>query len=178
MNGLLNDLSLKIKPLNFSIKTMASNIEGVILTTLKQINHPKGDVFHAMKCTDPGYIDFGEAYFSSILYGLVKAWKRHSRMTLNLVCMVGKIHFVLYDGREDSPTFGEFMEATLSPESPELYRRITIPPGVWMAFIGIAEGKSMLLNVADIPHDPSEQVNVPAEESDIKFDFNAINLNI
>lgn len=153
---------------------MDNHIEGVLLTPLKQINHPKGDVFHAMKKDDHGYIDFGEAYFSSILGGLIKAWKCHSRMTLNLVCMIGKIHFVLFDGRENSPTYGKFMETTISPESPELYRRITIPPGVWMAFIGVAEGKSMLLNVADIPHDPTEQVNIPAEESDIQFDFNKI----
>ena len=155
---------------------MANNIDGVILTPLKQITHPKGDVFHAMKRVDPGFIEFGEAYFSSILCGLVKAWKCHSRMTLNLVCMVGKIHFVLFDGREDSLTYGQFMEATLSPESPELYRRITIPPGIWMAFIGIGEGKSMLLNVADILHDPTEQVNISVDDSDIKFDFNNIHV--
>ena len=70
-------------------------IDGVLLTPLKQITHPKGDVFHAMKCVDPGFEGFGEVYFSSVLQGLVKAWKRHSRMTLNLVCIVGKIHFVL-----------------------------------------------------------------------------------
>lgn len=151
-------------------------IDGVLLTPLKQISHPKGDVFHAMKRMDPGYIDFGEAYFSSIHQGLVKAWKCHSRMTLNLVCMVGSIHFVLYDGRGSSTTYGQFMEVTLSPDKPELYRRITIPPGVWMAFVGIGEGKSMLLNVADIPHDPTEQVNIPADESDIKFDFSKINV--
>lgn len=156
---------------------MGSNlIDGVLLTSLKQINHPKGDVFHAIKKMDPGFIGFGEAYFSSIFCGLVKAWKRHSRMTLNLVCMVGKVHFVLYDGRKDSSTYGQFMEATLSSESPRLYRRITIPPGVWMAFVGIAEGKSMLLNVADIPHDPTEQQNIPSEESGIKFDFTKINI--
>ena len=155
---------------------MENMIDGVILTPLRQIHHPKGDVFHAMKRTDPGFVSFGEAYFSSILCGLVKAWKRHSRMTLNLVCMVGKIHFVLYDGREGSPTFGNYLETTLSPDKPELYRRITIPPGVWMAFVGIGEGKSMLLNVADIPHDPTEQVNIPVEESDIVFDFSKINV--
>ena len=153
-------------------------LDGVILTPLKQIYNPKGDVFHAIKCTDPGFEGFGEAYFSSIIHGLVKAWKRHSRMTLNLVCIIGKIHFVLYDGRESSPTYGQFMEATLSPESESLYRRITIPPGVWMAFMGISEGKSVLLNVANIPHDPAEQLNVPAEESPIKFDFNKIDLSI
>ena len=45
-----------------------------------------------------------------------------------------------------------------------------------MAFVGIGEGKSMLLNVADIPHDPTEQVNIPVEESDIVFDFSKINV--
>lgn len=153
---------------------MVNTLDGVILTPLKQITHPKGDVYHAMKRVDPGYIDFGEAYFSTIFCGAVKAWKRHFRMTLNLVCLVGKVHFVLFDAREWSITFGQFMEFTLSPESPELYNRITIPPGIWMAFIGIAEGKSMLLNIADIPHDPTEQENIPAEESDIKFDFTNI----
>ena len=142
-------------------------IDGVLLTPLKQITHPKGDVFHAMKCVDPGFEGFGEVYFSSVLQGLVKAWKRHSRMTLNLVCIVGKIHFVLYDGRENSSTFGKYMEVILSPELPELYRRITI-----------REGKSILLNVANIPHDPLEQVNIPIEESDIKFDFNKISRSI
>lgn len=156
---------------------MTNMIDGVFLTPLKRITHPKGDVFHAMKCMDPGYSSFGEAYFSTIYGGLVKAWKCHFCMTLNLVCMVGKIHFVLYDGREKSPTYGHFMEATLSPENPELYRRITIPPGVWMAFVGVDDSKNMLLNIADIPHDPTEQVNIPIEESDIKFDFTKINID-
>lgn len=69
---------------------MVNIIEGVIVTQLKQIAHPKGDVYHAMKCVDSGFIAFGEAYFSTIYGGLIKAWKRHSRMTLNLVCVVGK----------------------------------------------------------------------------------------
>lgn len=151
-------------------------IDGVIVTNLKQIYHPKGDIFHTMKCVDPGFKGFGEAYFSSILGRSIKAWKCHSKMTLNLVCISGKIHFVLYDGRKDSESFGNFMEVTLSPENIEYYKRLTIPPGVWMAFIGVAEGKSLLLNVADIPHDPHEQVNIPIEESDIKFDFNKLEL--
>ena len=68
------------------------------------------------------------------------------------------------------------MEVTLSPQKTKLYRRITIPPGIWMAFVGIDEGKSILLNVADIPHNPTEQVNIPMYESDIKFDFTKINI--
>ena len=41
-------------------------MDGIILTPLKRINHPKGDIFHAMKKTDLGFEGFGEAYFSTI----------------------------------------------------------------------------------------------------------------
>ena len=54
---------------------MVNIIEGVIVTQLKQIAHPKGDVYHAMKCVDSGFIAFGEAYFSTIYGGLIKAWE-------------------------------------------------------------------------------------------------------
>ena len=30
-------------------------MDGVILTSLKQIHHPKGDIFHGMKKSDEGF---------------------------------------------------------------------------------------------------------------------------
>jgi dTDP-4-dehydrorhamnose 3,5-epimerase len=128
-------------------------IEGVLLTPLKQIVHPKGDVFHGMKCTDPGYTQFGEAYFSTVHRGDIKPWKRHFRMTLNLVVPVGKIRFVLHDDRPDSPTNGETLSVEIGPDN---YQRLTVPPAVWMAFEGVNEGMNLLLNIADMQHDPNE----------------------
>ena len=61
------------------------NLEGVILTPLKIINVSEGDVFHGMKSIDNGFKGFGEAYFSSIKMGMIKAWKRHHIMTLNII---------------------------------------------------------------------------------------------
>jgi len=145
-------------------------IDGVLVTPLKRIFHPKGDIFHGMKNGDIGYLGFGEAYFSTITYGAIKAWKRHSMMTLNLVCPVGIIRFVLYDDRMGSPTNGLFQEVVLSVR--ENYARLTIPPGVWMGFQGLSEGLNLLLNVANINHDPNEQQNIPADESHIVFDWN------
>ena len=49
-------------------------VEGVLLTPLKQIYHPKGNVFHGMKKSDPGFSGFGEAYFSTINFGDTKIW--------------------------------------------------------------------------------------------------------
>ena len=36
------------------------------------------------------------------------------------------------------------------------YARITVPPGIWFGFQGLAEPQSLVLNIASIPHDPKE----------------------
>ena len=77
---------------------------------------------HAMKKSNVGYSGFGEAYFSQVESGVIKAWKRHHEMTLNLVVPVGAIHFVLYDDRHNSSTCSEFQQVTLSTEN---YYRLT-----------------------------------------------------
>ena len=76
-----------------------SDIDGVILTTQKIISVDGGNVLHAMKRDDPGYTSFGEAYFSTVKSQAIKAWKRHRRMTLNIVVPVGSIRFIIVDDR-------------------------------------------------------------------------------
>lgn len=129
-------------------------IDGVMITPLKIIPVPGGDVFHAIKASDASFRGFGEAYFSTIGPTMVKSWKRHNLMTLNLVVITGGVRFVVHDDRPDSPTFGATQEYVLGPHT--CYARLTVPPGVWMAFQGVSDSTSILLNIADIPHDPSE----------------------
>ncbi len=129
-------------------------MEGVSLHPLKHITIPKGDIYHALKSTDEGYVGFGEAYFSQIKEGEIKGWKRHNQMVLNLVVIVGTIKFVIYDDRKNSATNGQFREFILSPENN--YQRLTIFPGLWMAFQGVGEGTSMLMNIIPGLHNPAE----------------------
>lgn len=142
-------------------------MEGVTLHPLKHIIVPKGDIYHALKVTDEGYEGFGEAYFSQIEHGKAKGWKRHNRMTLNLIVPVGAIKFVIYDDREGSLTYGQFEEITLSPDSN--YQRLTLAPGLWMAFYGVSEGTSMLMDIIPEPHDPTEASRKDLAE--IKYNF-------
>jgi dTDP-4-dehydrorhamnose 3,5-epimerase len=130
-------------------------IEGIIVTPLKQIFHPRGDVLHAMKMSDKGFAGFAEAYFSTIHCGEIKIWKKHLLMTLNFVVPVGRIRIVVFDDRNNSSTYGNFFDITLSQEN---YQRITIPPGVWVAFSGIGSELNLLLNIANMEHDPNEIV--------------------
>jgi len=135
-------------------------MDGVILTPLKQIYHPKGDIFHAMKKSDPGFDAFGEAYFSTIHKGDVKGWKKHTQMTLNLVVPIGEIEFIVHDAQKN-----EFLSVKLSQNN---YQRLTVKPGLWMAFRGIGD-YNLLLNLANLEHDPTESENI--ELHHISYDW-------
>jgi dTDP-4-dehydrorhamnose 3,5-epimerase len=143
------------------------NISGIVLTSLKVIDVPGGNVLHGMKCSDQGYSGFGEAYFSAIEPGKVKAWKRHRRMTLNLIVPIGAVRFVIYDDRQNSTSYGKHQEVTLSRLNN--YIRLTVPPMVWVGFQGVSEHRSLLLNIIDIEHLPEEADR--KEMNGIKYDW-------
>lgn len=124
-------------------------MDGVILTPLKQIYHPKGDIFHAMKKSDSGFEGFGEAYFSTIHQSDIKGWKKHLQMTLNLVVASGEIEFVIYNE-------ATFFTAKLSHHN---YQRLTVKSGLWVAFRGLGQYNT-LLNLASLEHDPEEAVTI------------------
>jgi dTDP-4-dehydrorhamnose 3,5-epimerase len=142
------------------------NIAGVLLEPLKIIAGESGNVMHALKSHESSYHGFGEAYFSTVKQGHVKGWKKHSKMLLNLIVPAGAIHFVLYDDRADSASRHTLLEITLSTEN---YQRLSVPPGVWMAFKGLDKGLNMLLNIASIPHDPLEAENLPIKNDIIPY---------
>jgi dTDP-4-dehydrorhamnose 3,5-epimerase len=135
-------------------------MDGVILTPLKQIYHPKGDIFHAMKTSDVGFDGFGEAYFSTINKGEVKGWKKHAKMSLNLVVPIGVIECVIYNQKDE-----KFFSVVLSQEN---YQRLTVKPGFWVAFRGL-DKKNILLNIASIEHNSKESVSLSLDEISYKW---------
>ena len=135
-------------------------MDGVVLTPLKQINHPKGNIYHVMKKSDIGFEEFGEAYFSTVNQNDIKGWRQHTKMTLNLVVPMGEIEFVIYNEDEK-----KFFDVKLSQEN---YQRLTVKPNLWMAFRGLGDN-NMLLNLASIEHDPSEAITKDIET--IKYEW-------
>lgn len=141
-------------------------IDGVLLTPLKVVPHPKGNIYHAIKAGSPGYQGFGEAYFSTVAKGIIKGWKRHNRFTLNIVVPVGEIEFSLHDDRFQSISRGSFFVVSLGID--KNYQRLTVPPGIWVAFRGVSEF-NLLMNVIAEEHDPLEAENIPLENIPYSF---------
>ncbi len=131
------------------------------LTELKVIPTDLGAIKHGMKASEVSFKGFGEAYFSEVHKNSIKGWKLHKEMTLNVVVPVGSIKFVVYNEERNS-----FFETIIGEGN---HQRLTVPPGLWMAFQGIGSDYNLLLNIASIEHDPNEAINKNLEE--IKYDW-------
>lgn len=128
-------------------------IKGITVTPLKRIEHEKGDILHGIKKSEVTFVGFGEAYFSTVTKGEVKAWKCHKRMVLNLIVPVGEVKFVVKDLNIINSNLNPTFEIVLSKDN---YCRLTIEPGLWFGFKGIGNGLNMVTNIASIVHDPLE----------------------
>jgi len=135
------------------------NLRDILVTPLSRIRTEGGDVLHAMKNTDNGFAKFGEAYFSEINFGEIKAWKRHVKMTLNLIVPSGSVKFVFL-----AMDYKKISAHRIEEIGDERYVRITVPPGIWFGFQGLTKPRSLVLNVASEPHDPNEVERLSKED--------------
>ena len=123
-------------------------MDKVLITNLSQIPTEGGDILSGLKESENSFYGFGEAYFSNINFGRIKAWKRHLNMTCNLIVPHGKVKFVFYDEDNDVKSIFEIGR--------DNYCRITVLPKIWFGFEGMHYPSSLILNISDIPHSPNE----------------------
>jgi dTDP-4-dehydrorhamnose 3,5-epimerase len=131
-----------------------SPIDGVTVTPLPPKQSSHGTLLHMLRCDENGFYRFGEVYFSEILPGVVKAWKRHKLQTQNFVVPSGDVRVALLDSRESSLTQGRMEIFDLGRTKG--YFRLSIPPMIHYGFQCIGDGPALLANCTDIPHDPAE----------------------
>ncbi|MFA6260105.1 MAG: dTDP-4-dehydrorhamnose 3,5-epimerase family protein [Bacteroidia bacterium] len=139
-------------------------IKDVEITTRRIIPDDRGKIMHIMKSSDKQFTTFGEVYCSTVYPGIVKGWHMHKEMTLNYVVLKGNIKFVLYDGREDSPTYKEIQEIIIGENQ---YVMVTVPPFVWNGFKGIGTEEAIVINFTDIPHSAEEIVRMDPHQNDL-----------
>ena len=135
-------------------------LDKIKVTPLKIIKLSAGNIMHALNKNELKNWIFGEAYFSKIKSGKIKAWKYHLKMILNLVVPYGKVKFVFYSQKDKNFKTVEIGEKE--------YLRLTVPPKIWFGFKGISKHESIILNVANIKHNPKEILRCKKN----KIDFN------
>ncbi len=141
-------------------------IAGIVFEPRAVLGDHRGAVLHHLRAGTPYLPTFGELYHSTVLHGVVKAWKRHQRVAQNLTVPVGRVRFVAYDDRPDSPTRGVVLERFLERAQHGL---LHVPAGIWYGFRGEAPGESLLVNCVSEPHDPTETDRLPENAAEIPY---------
>ena len=114
---------------------------------LKKFNLKKGHVLKGLNKKNKLFYGFGELYFSFIKKNQIKGWKKHNKMKMNLIVLLGKVEFRFYSEKEN-----EYKNVVIGENN---YKRLFVPNGIWFAFKGHNK-KNMVINLSNIIHTKNE----------------------
>jgi dTDP-4-dehydrorhamnose 3,5-epimerase len=145
-------------------------IAGVIAKPLKLIPDERGRLMEIMRRDDELFSQFGQVYMTSVYPGVVKAWHYHHKQDDNFAVVRGMIKLVLYDRREDSPTYGEVNELYIGEYRPTL---VHIPREVAHGFKGVGTEEAIVINLVTEPYDyeQPDEFRLDPHHSDIPYDW-------
>jgi dTDP-4-dehydrorhamnose 3,5-epimerase len=145
-------------------------IEGVVVKKLRVIPDERGRVMEILRCDDELFEKFGQVYMTTSYPGVIKAWHFHKKQDDNMTVVKGMMKVVLYDGRKDSPTYGELNEFFVGEHNPVL---IHIPKGVYHGWKNIGTEEAIVINTVTEPYNyenPDEH-RLPYDDPSIPYDW-------
>lgn len=145
-------------------------IEGVRIRKLKPIPDERGYLMEMLRSDWEEFEKFGQIYVAAAYPGVVKAWHYHRLQTDHFICLQGMAKVVLYDGREDSPTYRQIEEFFIGHLNPLL---IKIPPLVMHGFKGLGPGMTLMVNVPTEMYNYQEpdEYRLPPDTDQIPYDW-------
>tara|TARA_E500000178_G_C16656199_1_gene588591 strand:- start:150 stop:551 length:402 start_codon:yes stop_codon:yes gene_type:complete len=121
-------------------------------------NSKAGDVIKFISTKSNFFDKFGEIYFSEVEYKMIKGWKLHKKMQMNICVPAGEVKFVLIINEK-------FKEIILNKNSFIL----TIYPRTWFAFQGLSKNLNLVTNFSNILHSDKESVTKSLGQFDYEW---------
>lgn len=145
-------------------------IHGVYTKPLRVIPDERGFLMEMLRCDDEVFEKFGQVYLTVAYPGVVKGWHFHKQQTDIFVPVKGMLKLVLYDAREQSPTFSQINEFFIGERNPML---VTIPPGVVHGFKAIGTEAAYLINVPTEPYNyqAPDEFRIPPNDPSIPYNW-------
>jgi len=145
-------------------------IEGVTIKKLKVIPDERGRLMEILRRDDEVFQGFGQVYMTTAYPGVVKGWHYHKTQSDNMAVVRGTMKIVLYDGREDSPTYREVNELFAGEHNPIL---VHIPPYVYHGFKCVSPEEAIVVNVPTevYEYDRPDEFRVHPHENNIPYDW-------
>lgn len=153
-------------------RSVAPCIDGVLTRPLVTQADQRGEVVELLSA---GWAQamgqpIPHVYLSTVLPGVIKGWICHHKQHDRLAILYGRLRWVLYDGRPDSPTAG-LVQQVVSTERNRML--IVVPPGVWHAVqnVGTDEGGFVNMATRGYDHATPDKFRLPLGTDEIPFRF-------
>lgn len=110
------------------------------------------------------------AYCFTIRPGMVKGWNLHKLHEDRYCILQGEMEIVMYDVREESPTFGQISRIVLSEHNRRL---VNVPKFVWHADRNIGTRDVVAVNFPTLPYDHAspDKYRLPLDTPLIPYSF-------
>ena len=146
-------------------------IEGVTIKKLRVIPDERGRLMEIFRRDDELFSGFGQVYMTTAYPGVVKGWHYHKKQDDNMAVVKGTMKIVLYDGREDSPTYREVNEFFAGEHNPIL---VHIPRYVYHGFKCVSPDEAIVINTPTEVYDYAQpdEFRVHPHDNDIPYDWN------
>lgn len=145
-------------------------IDGVKIKNLKVVPDERGRLMEILRADDEIFEAFGQVYMTTTYPGVVKGWHSHAAQGDNICCVKGMIKLVLFDGRDGSPTKGQFDEFFIGENKPML---VQVPKGVQHGWKCVSVEEALIVNIPTQVYNykhPDEQ-RLPAHGGPIPYDW-------
>jgi dTDP-4-dehydrorhamnose 3,5-epimerase len=145
-------------------------IEGVKTKKLQVFPDERGRLMEILRSDDELFLQFGQVYMTTTYPGVVKAWHLHKVQTDNVACVQGMIKLVLYDAREESPTYRQVDQLYLGLHNPLL---VQIPKGIYHGWMCISREEAIIVNVPTERYDYEnpDEFRLDPHDNDIPYDW-------
>ncbi len=145
-------------------------IEGVKVKKLKVIPDERGRLMEMLRADDEIFEKFGQVYMTTTFPNVVKGWHFHKKQADNIVCVHGMIKLVLYDQREDSPTFKSVSEFYIGVHNPLL---VHVPIDVCHGWMCVSLEESIVINLPTevYNYDHPDEHRIDPHDNDIPYEW-------
>lgn len=138
-------------------------IQGLRFRAIRPVPHEDGVVSEVAR-TAWSEIDVPlvQVHITTTFAGRVRAWGLHESSTDRLFVVSGLVSIVVYDGRQDSPTYNCLNEFRVSERNPGL---LVIPPNLYHGWKNIGNEEAFIINMPSnlYDHDAPDALDLPYE---------------
>lgn len=147
----LDELVAKQSAVNETGKLRAPQLSGVLFRPTRPVAHDDGVVSEVARASwQELAAPIVQVHLTTTLPGRVRAWGLHRLTSDRLFVVSGLVQFVVFDGREASPTFGEIFELKVSEKNPGL---LIIEPNLYHGWKNIGVSEAVIINMPDRMYD-------------------------